>query len=114
LRRILRWLVGLPLVIVTILFAIANRRWIEVSLDPTSQDNPFASIPMPLWFLFFLGIALGVLVGWIGCWWAQGKWRRRAREQEAEVRRLTAERDNLKSAQVEPETAIVPMGTGWT
>jgi hypothetical protein len=114
LRRFLKWLIGVPVLVLAIGFAVANRKFVSISFDPFSQDAPFASIPMPLWGLFFVGMITGVLMGWVGCWLAQGKWRKRAREQDATIRKLSAERDNLKSATPSTETEIVPMGTGWT
>jgi uncharacterized integral membrane protein len=115
LRRLLKWIIGLPVALFAIAFAVANRKPVTLSFDPMSQDAPFASMVMPLWLLFFIGTIVGVLVGWLGCWMAQGKWRKRAREQEAEVKRLLTERDRAARDTVdEPETALIPMGTGWT
>jgi uncharacterized integral membrane protein len=79
LHRLLRWTIGLPVALVVIVFAVANREWVTVSLDPFSHDNPFASIVMPLWALAFLGGFIGIFAGWIACWFAQAKWRRMAK-----------------------------------
>jgi uncharacterized integral membrane protein len=114
LRRFFKWLIGVPLLVLAIGFAIANRRFVELSFDPFSQDAPYASIAMPLWLLFFIGMIAGVLLGWAGCWFAQAKWRKRVREQDATIRTLSAERDNLKAATTpSTETEIVPMAPGW-
>jgi uncharacterized integral membrane protein len=123
LRKFLRWAVGLPIVLAVIAFAIANRQFVTLSLDPITPSDPFASVEMPLWLLFFLGILAGVVIGWIGCWFAQGRYRKRAREAQAEVTRLTAERDRLLSRQPQDvnQTPLVPgitpmgsgMGSGW-
>jgi len=88
-RRLFRWLVGLPIAIVAVAFAIANRQWITVSLDPLSAI-PRASIDMPLWALFFAGILPGLLVGWGACWLSQGKWRRHAKEARRELARQSS------------------------
>lgn len=88
-RRLLRWLVGLPVAIVAVAFAVANRQWITVSLDPLSAV-PRMSIDMPLWALFFAGVLPGLIVGWVACWLAQGKWRRHAREARRELARQSA------------------------
>ena len=79
LQRILSWTIGLPIAIIVVSFAVANRQWIDVSFDPFSRDAPFAAMDMPLWALFFCGIFFGLIAGWIACWFAQGKWRRAAR-----------------------------------
>ena len=72
LRRIFNWIIGLPIAIVAVVFAVANRQWILVSFDPFSRDQPWAAITMPLWVLFFCGIFVGLMAGWIFAWLAQG------------------------------------------
>jgi hypothetical protein len=96
LRRVLRWVIGLPVAIIVISFAIANRQWITVSLDPFSKDAPFASLDVPLWSLFFCGIFFGLIAGWVACWFAQGKWRRSARETRRELVQTQAETSQLR------------------
>jgi hypothetical protein len=118
LGRVLRWLIGLPIAIIVIAFAVANRQMVSLSFDPLSQPgNAVASLNVPLWLLFFLGTFLGILLGWIGCWRAQGKWRKRARDQEMEIRKLSDERDALKAGKsatdMNDENALVPMNPGW-
>jgi uncharacterized integral membrane protein len=116
--RWLRWIVGIVLAVLVIGFAIANRQRVTLSFDPIKPGEPFASIEMPLWLLFFFGILVGIFVGWIACWFAQGKHRKRARDASANVSRLTAERADLlrrtqDGSQVEPQQDIVPLGSGW-
>ena len=90
-RRILRWMVGLPIALVVIAFAVANRQWTRLSLDPFSSTSPVLSIDMPLWALFIGGVFIGILVGWMSCWLAQGKYRKLARERGREISRLQSE-----------------------
>ena len=96
LQRILRWTVGLPIAIIVVSFAIANRQWITVSFDPFSKDAPFAAIDMPLWALFFCGVFFGLIAGWIACWFAQSKWRRSAKDTRKELVRTQAESTQLR------------------
>jgi uncharacterized integral membrane protein len=116
LRRLLRWLVGLPIVLIVIAFAVANRRWVTLSLDPFSQDAPSASIDLPLWILFFLGIFVGLLVGWAASWWAQGKHRKAARDARAESAKLQSELAELRRASPPPQSQqqdVVPFNGGF-
>ena len=96
LQRILRWTIGLPIAIIVVSFAIANRLWITVSFDPFSRDAPFAAMDMPLWALFFCGVFFGLIAGWIACWVAQGKWRREARDTRRELARSQSEASELR------------------
>jgi H+/Cl- antiporter ClcA len=95
-RRIVNWVIGLPVAIAAAAFAVANRQWITVSFDPLSRDHPFASVTMPLWVLFFCGIFVGIFAGWFTSWLAHGKWRRAAREARFELMRSRREHERQK------------------
>jgi uncharacterized integral membrane protein len=111
LRRILRWAVGLPIVILVVAFAVANRKWVTLSFNPITQDVP--SLDMPLWLLFFLGIFVGAIVGWSGSWLAQGKHRKAARDARSEVSKLQVElADVRKPQQQERSLDIIPFNGG--
>ncbi len=110
-RRILRWVLGLPVVILVVGFAVANRRWVDLSFNPITQDMP--SIPMPLWLLFFIGIFVGALVGWVGAWIAQGKHRKAARDARSEVSKLQMELADLRKPPDESRMQdLVPFNGG--
>lgn len=95
-RRIINWAIGLPIAVIVIAFCVANRQWIEVSFDPFSKAAPFATMFMPLWALFFIGIFCGMIAGWIACWFGQGKWRRAAKEARSDLQRAQNEAQRLK------------------
>ena len=96
LKRILNWIVGIPVAVAAIAFAVANRQWIAISFDPFNRDTPFASVNMPLWVLFFCGIFVGLFAGWIAAWFAQGKWRKAARDARIDLLRTQNEHERLK------------------
>lgn len=95
-KRIFGWITGLPIAAAGIVFAVANRQWITVSLDPLNRDAPRIAIDMPLWVLYFLGIFTGILAGWVAAWFAHGKWRRAARDARIELLRTQNEHEKLK------------------
>jgi uncharacterized integral membrane protein len=107
LRRIFRWVVGLPIAIIVIAFAVANRQWTRLSLDPFSSTSPVLSVEMPLWLLFMFGVLIGLIVGWALCWMAQGKYRKLARERAREIEQLQSQ---LETATIAPQTeqALAP------
>jgi Lipopolysaccharide assembly protein A domain len=111
LRRILRWVIGIPVTFLVVGFAVANRQWTTLSLDPFSAQSPLISISMPLWLLFILGVFVGILVGWGFCWIAQAKHRKLARERGRDIARLQSE---LAAPKSEPtlsdSTALSPFG----
>jgi uncharacterized integral membrane protein len=112
LRRILRWVVGLPLVILVVCFAVANRKWVTLSFNPITQDVP--SIDLPLWLIFFLGIFVGLFVGWAAAWMAQGKHRKAARDARSEVSKLQVELTDLRKPRSDTQVQeVVPFNGGF-
>jgi uncharacterized integral membrane protein len=111
LRRILRWTLGLPIVVLVVGFAVANRKWVTLSFNPLTQDVP--SLELPLWLLFFLGLFVGAVVGWAGSWLAQAKHRKAAREARGEVSKLQVELADLrKPRQPAREQDLIPFNGG--
>jgi len=90
-RKVISVIVLVPLAIVLILFAIANREMITLSLDPFDATRPAFTYRMPLFFLIFILLFVGVLVGGTAAWLRQSKWRRVARRLRDENRALRAE-----------------------
>ena len=99
LRRVINWIVGLPIAIIAIGFAVANRQWTTISFDPFTRDAPFASITLPLWAILFCGVFLGLIIGWIAAWFAHAKWRKAAREARIELARAQAEQSRALTNQ---------------
>ncbi len=93
-RKIVSALILVPLAIVLITFAVANRQIVIVSLDPFDQAHP--AVALPLFALILALIIGGVVVGGIAAWLKQSKWRRAARRAEREARELRAEVDALR------------------
>ncbi len=99
--KLLLWLLLLPLTLIFVAFAIANRHAVTLSLDPTPL-----SIQVPLYGLVFAGIFIGLIAGGVIAWWRAGRWRRQLRDEQRKVRRLEAElRDSERAAATEPMPA---------
>jgi len=88
LRKIVTAIIVVPLAIVIVAFAVANREAVTVSFDPFSSTAPAYAATLPLFAVLFVVLILGVIVGGIAAWLGQAKWRRNARRLEAEVRSL--------------------------
>jgi uncharacterized integral membrane protein len=99
LRRIFRWAIGLPLLILVAAFAVANRKAVILSLDPFHESDPVISLQLPLWLLMFAGGFIGLVIGYAACWFAQGKHRKLARDRHKEVARLSTALDQAKKSE---------------
>jgi uncharacterized integral membrane protein len=95
-RKIIAAVILVPLAVVIIAFAVANRQIVTVSLDPFSAEHPAASLTLPLFALVIVLLVLGVLIGGIAAWLRQAKWRRTARRLEREIVDLQVEIEALK------------------
>jgi uncharacterized integral membrane protein len=87
-RKIVTALIVVPLAVIIIAFAVANRQMVTVSFDPTSSTNPVYAATVPLFVLIFVLLILGVIIGGIAAWLRQSPWRRTARKLDADVRAL--------------------------
>jgi uncharacterized integral membrane protein len=103
-RKIIAAIILVPLAVIIIAFAVANRQIVTVSLDPFSAEHPAASLTLPLFALVIVLLVIGVLLGGIAAWLRQSKWRRTARRLEREIVDLHLEMEALK------RSAGVPAG----
>ena len=95
-RKAILFIILLPLAIIFVSLAVANRQTVAISLDPFDQGQPAFVLTLPLFALLFAVVIAGVLIGGIAAWMRQGKWRRAARLAQAQARELRMELDNLR------------------
>ena len=112
LRKIIIALLLIPLALLIVVFAVANRGAVTISLDPFVGDPPMFSVSLPLFLLLLVVLILGVVVGGIAAWMRQSRWRRRARRLSAELKASRAEAEAVRrqlesaSAPAQPPTSI--------
>lgn len=90
-KTFFKWLLLLPVALVVLVFAVANRHSTTVVLDPLGLLTSGIVISAPLFIILFLAMMVGVLVGGIASWIVQGKHRRAAREAMADLRIMREE-----------------------
>jgi len=95
--RFLKALILLPIAIVVVLLAVANRAPVTLSLDPFSQEAPEFALQLPLFAVIFAAVAVGVVIGGVASWLAQGKNRRARRRFRREADQLRHETERLRS-----------------
>ena len=97
-----------PLAVLIVALAVANREIVTVSFDPFSRAEPAFMLRAPLFVLVFVLVIAGVIIGGVASWLRQGKWRRTARAQEAELRSARSEIDRLRREIAAREAAAAP------
>ncbi len=107
LRKFLKLIVLVPLGLFIIMFAVANRQVVTVSLDVFGTEPPLFSVTAPLFIVVLLTLTAGVIVGGVATWLNQAKWRGDARRARAEARRLAAEVREAREREAKPGLPMI-------
>jgi uncharacterized integral membrane protein len=109
-RKIVTALILIPVALLIVLFAVANRGPVTVALDPIAAQPPMFSASVPLFLLLLIVLIVGVIVGGIAAWMRQSRWRRRARRLAAELKTSRTETETLRR-QLEASAAAQAQGS---
>jgi uncharacterized integral membrane protein len=109
-RSFFKALILVPIALLIVLFSVANRSPVRVSFDPISRDVPALAYDLPLFAVVLAALAIGILVGGLASWLAQGKHRKAARRDRREVATLRSETQMLRSAV--PDSALPALTNG--
>lgn len=106
-RKIVSLVIFLPLAIMLIVLCVANREPVRLALNPFQPSDTVLSVTGPLFLMLFLALLVGMVIGSIGTWFAQAKYRRQARQ---EARAAIARDKQAPSGSARPSgsTAALP------
>jgi len=108
-RKFLTGVVLIPLGLIFIDFAVANRHLVTVSFDPFgSGDTAFDLPPVPLFAIIIAAMIVGVVAGGSATWFRQRRWRRAARQHEADARQARARLAELRTGGAMPPSRYEP------
>jgi uncharacterized integral membrane protein len=97
-RKFLSTLVLVLLGLIFIVFAVANRHLVTVSFDPFNSSDPSVGLTLPL-FVVIIAVAIAAVVaGGAATWFRQRRWRRAARQYEADARQARAQLAELRGS----------------
>lgn len=85
LSRFVTVVVFIPLAIVLIALAVANRAPVAFTIDPFNPGNPGLTASLPLFALLFIALALGLVIGSAATWLRQGRYRKAAKRKMMET-----------------------------
>ena len=103
----LKFLILAPVAVVLVMLGVANRQLVTLALDPFTQGAGAFSITLPLFVFFFATLGVGIVIGYIACWFAQGRHRKAERQLKRDCDRLSGECDHLKSSLPATSVALV-------
>ena len=107
-RKFLTTLIVIPLGLIFVIFAVANRHLVTVSFDPFNSTDPSIAVTLPLFVVIIAVAILGVIAGGCATWFRQRRWRRAARQHEADARRARAEVADLRAAASQTDRGRLP------
>ena len=102
-NRFILIVVFVPLAIILIALAVANRELVAFTLDPFNPGNPALTWQLPLFVLLFAAIALGMIIGSLATWVKQGRYRKLARQHSHEAEMLRQAAARTPPAQTAPQ-----------
>ena len=105
-KRLIAAIVFVPLAIIIVALAVANRHAVVLSLDPFNGDAPAAAVAVPLYVALFAALAIGAILGGVGTWLGQGRWRRQARRLKRETAGMKRENEMFRASSTSPATAL--------
>jgi uncharacterized integral membrane protein len=95
-RRLIAIFITIPLAIILIALAVANRGSVPLRFDIFNPQNPALTVNAPMFIWLLAAVAVGVLAGGIGAWIAQGKHRKMERRYKKEAASLRFEVEDTK------------------
>ena len=91
-KRLFRLLFLVPVALVVLALAEANRHVVTIFLDPFAGPAPEGTqIEAPLYIVMLLAAVTGIVLGGVATWLEQGKYRRAARRARSETESLRAQ-----------------------
>jgi uncharacterized integral membrane protein len=118
-RKFFTAVVLIPLGVVFIVFAVANRHLVTVSFDPFNSTDPSVAVTLPL-FVVIIAVAIaGVVAGGSATWFRRRRWRRAARQHEADALAARAQLAELRAGAAAParydpqRLSAPPQGGGY-
>ena len=107
-NRFMLVVVFVPLAVILIALAVANREPIAFTLDPFNPGNPALTLKLPLFVFLFLALAIGMVIGSMATWVKQGRYRKLARQRGVEAENL---RQAVSRAPQAPQGVALPKPT---
>jgi uncharacterized integral membrane protein len=119
-RKFFTALIVIPLGLLFVVFAVANRHFVTVSFDPFNTRDPSVGVTMPLFAVIIAVAILGVVAGGTATWFRQRHWRRAARQHETDARQAQAQLAELRASAMTASrgdsqrfVALPPQGIGY-
>ncbi len=106
-KRLIWVILLIPVAIILIALSVANRNVVQLTFDPFASANPYLTVSAPSFVFLFASLLVGLIIGSVTTWLAQGKYRRKARMAQSDADQLKAEM-RKRDEQLRGATSIIP------
>lgn len=104
--RFIKNVIYFAIAVVLIPLSVANRHTVSLSLNPFDPADPRLTVSdIPLFWIIFASLGVGIIVGGLGAWAKQGRWRKEARVKRREAAKWHKEADQLREMQTNAQPA---------
>jgi uncharacterized integral membrane protein len=107
-RKFFTAVIVIPVGVIFVVFAVANRHLVTVSFDPFNSIDPSVSVRLPLFIVIIAMAMIGVVAGSSVTWFRQRRWRRAARQYEADARQARAQLADLQATAAAQRGSVPP------
>ena len=108
-KRIVNVVILIPVAIVLIVLSVANRQPVTLAFNPFRPEDSLLSVTAPFFVYLFLAVIFGLVVGALATWFAQGKYRKRARMEAIEASKWHTEAEKHRTrAEAIASQAVLP------
>lgn len=97
------WLLTVPLTVMVVVFAVANRGFIPLDLWPFAVE-----VRIPVFLLVLGSMLFGFLIGGLVMWLSLGKQRRKGRAAKGQIAKLERQTHELEQARGRAEARSGP------
>lgn len=97
LNRIIVVVILVPVAVVLVALAVANRQPASFTLDPFNPGNAALTLQLPLFVMLFLALIIGMVIGGGAAWLKQGRYRKEARAKRREVQNLLQQKQPVSA-----------------
>ncbi|MDO6965646.1 DUF1049 domain-containing protein [Rhizobium alvei] len=95
--RLIKIVIIVPIAILLVVLSVANRHLVTLALNPFEPQDSVLSVSLPFFLFLFAALVVGMLIGSVATWFAQGKHRKRAKDEAHEARKWREEADRQRN-----------------
>lgn len=106
-KRIIGWLVLLPLCALVLVFALANRHTVALGFNPlVGVDDSAPGFGVPLFLVIYAVLFIGISLGGLAVWFTQGPHRREEKRLRKENAKLVSDLEHARRAPARQDPAL--------